>query len=320
VRQISNPMAGVDTTLLALAGTGYLQRRAFGFMSCERVVGAAEGMNVLQEKRVWKEDGQVGSAAARRDSRRQSRRGARPRRPPAPHSHSHSPPPANPRPPPPPPKTPKNQGGGSWAYEYAITNVEYTEFERLGIEDVAVEGSNHSVFPANTNILYVGLDAARAQVEAAVAAGGGDVLPGLIFNMKKKVHSGGGSGGEGGEGLRKRPLGTRSIAGAATHPSPQTPTCAQVNYYDAFMGVDRAVYAGRMECTMQNLADALVTTSDQPLTSGAEARNNGGAADGGAGGVLGGAGGGAGGLAERLSTFLVYNMRRKVRHCMRRAA
>ncbi len=48
VRQISNPMAAVDTTLLALAGTGFAQRRSFGFMSCERVVGAAEGMNVLQ--------------------------------------------------------------------------------------------------------------------------------------------------------------------------------------------------------------------------------------------------------------------------------
>ena len=59
MRQISNPMAGVDTTLLALAGTGYLQRRAFGFMSCERVVGAAEGMNVLQEKKAWVPDGQA---------------------------------------------------------------------------------------------------------------------------------------------------------------------------------------------------------------------------------------------------------------------
>jgi len=48
IRQISNPMAGVDTTLLALAGTGFSSRRAFGFMSCERVVGAAEGMNVLR--------------------------------------------------------------------------------------------------------------------------------------------------------------------------------------------------------------------------------------------------------------------------------
>lgn len=48
VRQISNPMAGMDTTLLALAGTGVSRQRAFGFMSCERAVGAAEGMNVLQ--------------------------------------------------------------------------------------------------------------------------------------------------------------------------------------------------------------------------------------------------------------------------------
>ena len=90
-----------------------------------------------------------------------------------------------PRPSPPP------QGGGAWRHDYAITNVEYTEFERLGIADVAVdEASNTSVFPANTNILYVGLDAAREKVEAAVAAGGGDVLPGLIFNMKKKVRRG----------------------------------------------------------------------------------------------------------------------------------
>jgi hypothetical protein len=51
IRQVSNPMAGCDTTLLALAGTGFSARRAFGFMSCERVVGAAEGMNVLQVSR-----------------------------------------------------------------------------------------------------------------------------------------------------------------------------------------------------------------------------------------------------------------------------
>jgi hypothetical protein len=78
--------------------------------------------------------------------------------------------------------------GGSWQFDYAITNVEYTEFERLGITDQPMhEGSNHSAFPANTNILYVGLAAARAAVEAAVAAGGGEVMPGLIFNLKKKV-------------------------------------------------------------------------------------------------------------------------------------
>lgn len=59
-------MAGVDTTLLALAGTGFSGRRAFGFMSCERVVGAAEGMNVLRVRArrhtVWRLDG-VGCAA-----------------------------------------------------------------------------------------------------------------------------------------------------------------------------------------------------------------------------------------------------------------
>eukprot|EP00775_Hariotina_reticulata_P001593 gene1593-1933_t len=139
IRQISNPMAGVDTTLLALAGTGFSGRKAFGFMSCERVVGAAEGMNVLQERKVWVED------LAHPD-------------------------------------------GGSWQYDYAITNVEYTEFERLGITDQPKdEGSNHSAFPANTNILYVGLAAARAAVESAIAAGGEEVLPGLIFNLKKKA-------------------------------------------------------------------------------------------------------------------------------------
>lgn len=52
VRQISNPMAGQDTTLLALAGEGLRGNHAFGFASCERVVGAAEGMNVLLKQRL----------------------------------------------------------------------------------------------------------------------------------------------------------------------------------------------------------------------------------------------------------------------------
>lgn len=49
VRQISNPMAGTDATLLALSGAGCLGKKAFGFASCERAVGAAEGINVLLE-------------------------------------------------------------------------------------------------------------------------------------------------------------------------------------------------------------------------------------------------------------------------------
>jgi hypothetical protein len=64
------------------------------------------------------------------------------------------------------------------------------EFERLGIRDQPLhEGSSQSAFPANTNILYVGLGAVRAAVDAAIAGGGGDVLPGLIFNLKKKVRT-----------------------------------------------------------------------------------------------------------------------------------
>lgn len=54
---------------------------------------------------------------------------------------------------------------GKTAYEYNLTNIEYTEFGRLGITDEAVEGApgaaQLSVYPANTNVLYVGLQAAR---------------------------------------------------------------------------------------------------------------------------------------------------------------
>ena len=99
-------MAGTDATLLALSGAGYADSRSFGFASCPRVVGAAEGMNVLLEKRVQRPDGRVEHA-------------------------------------------------------YNVTNVEYTEFEKQGICDVpAAPGSQYSCFPANTNVLYVGLKVA----------------------------------------------------------------------------------------------------------------------------------------------------------------
>lgn len=49
VRQINNPVAGLDGTLLALLGLGWSQKKAFGFVSCERMPGAAEGVNVLIE-------------------------------------------------------------------------------------------------------------------------------------------------------------------------------------------------------------------------------------------------------------------------------
>lgn len=44
-----------------------------------------------------------------------------------------------------------------WEHSYNVTNVEYTEFEKLGISDECAENSQHSRFPANTNVLYVGL-------------------------------------------------------------------------------------------------------------------------------------------------------------------
>ena len=46
---------------------------------------------------------------------------------------------------------------GGVEYAYNVTNVEYTEFERLGFSDEQAEGMANSTLPANTNILYVSL-------------------------------------------------------------------------------------------------------------------------------------------------------------------
>jgi hypothetical protein len=67
-----------------------------------------------------------------------------------------------------------------------------------------------------------------------------------------------------------------------------------VKFFDPFIQEEREVRAGRMECTMQNLADSLTSRSAAPLAGPA-------------------AGAGAEqALMDRLSTFMVYNMRRKV--------
>ncbi|KAL4426976.1 hypothetical protein ABPG77_009537 [Micractinium sp. CCAP 211/92] len=220
VRQISNPMAGTDNTLLALAGAGFPGRRSFGFASCDRVVGAAEGMNVLAlERRPAEEDEgegvpSLGSGSSSGDKGGASSAGAEPRH----------------------------------RYSYRVTNVEYTEFERLGIVDSSVdEASNHSVFPANTNVLYVGLPAVERAVRASMAAGTTEaVLPGMILNLGKRVSW------------------ADPLAG----------------------GAERSVAAGRLECTMQNLADSLDQSFPAPLESSEE--------------------------KAALDTFLVYNHRRKV--------
>ena len=126
VRQISNPMAATDCTLLALAGTGHKGQRAFGFASCDRVVGAAEGMNVL--RREWQPAAGANENSSAASNGAESLRG-----------------------------NAAAAVGSAGEYRYGVTNVEYTEFQRLGISDQAVcEGSDQSCFPANTNILYVG--------------------------------------------------------------------------------------------------------------------------------------------------------------------
>lgn len=45
-------MANTDITLFALSGYGIMNDKSMGFMSCERVVGASEGMNVLKHKTI----------------------------------------------------------------------------------------------------------------------------------------------------------------------------------------------------------------------------------------------------------------------------
>ena len=47
VRQINNPIAGVDYGLLFLSGYGCKEKKAFGFSSCERYFNSSEGMDVL---------------------------------------------------------------------------------------------------------------------------------------------------------------------------------------------------------------------------------------------------------------------------------
>lgn len=247
VRQISNPMAGTDNTLLALAGAGFPGRRSFGFASCERAVGAAEGMNVLAQERL------PASSALQHHHEQQQQQ----------HTNSSSSGTANGH---------HISGGinGSASgsingslngtanstaslqqqqqYRYRVTNLEYTEFERLGVADASVDdASPYSVFPANTNVLYVGLPAVERTVRASMAAGSTEaVLPGMILNTSKRV------------------AWSDPLAG----------------------GAERSTAAGRLECTMQNLADCLAQSFPSPLESCEEHAG--------------------------LDTFLVYNQRRKV--------
>jgi hypothetical protein len=175
IRQINNPIAALDFTMLALAGIGYLEKRAFGFVSCERQVQACEGMDVLVESRV--EEG----------------------------------------------------------FTYKITNIEYTDFEQYGIQDIPEKpGSLFSCFPANTNILFADLRTVEKVAKE-------HPIPGLLVNIR--------------------------------------PTC-----FNTCRGEKITEEAGRLESTMQNIADYILTHSARRLSQ--EEKNH-------------------------LRTFLIYNKRHK---------
>jgi hypothetical protein len=122
VRQINNPIAGIDYGLLAFTGIGLAEDKAFGFAACPRMVHNAEGTDVLVET--------------------------------------------------------KDENG----YTYTLSNIEYTEFERRGIEDRPAEKDGvYSAFPANTNILFFDIDQIRSAVKI-------NPIPGMILNMKSKMN------------------------------------------------------------------------------------------------------------------------------------
>ncbi|MDB2613904.1 UTP--glucose-1-phosphate uridylyltransferase [Chlamydiales bacterium] len=118
IRQINNPVAGLDHALTTFLGIGTKEDKKFGFLSCPRRVNSPEGMNVLYQE-----------------------------------------------------KTPHGVLTG-------ITNVEYTDFVKLGIEDVPLSSnSSYSEFPSNTNTLFVDFH----QVSLVTKT---NPFPGLVFNPK----------------------------------------------------------------------------------------------------------------------------------------
>ncbi len=63
-------------------------------------------------------------------------------------------------------------------YRYSISNIEYTEFSKLGIDDTPVgKGSPYSSFPGNTNILFGNISTIESCIEKCP-------IPGMIINMK----------------------------------------------------------------------------------------------------------------------------------------
>lgn len=177
IRQINNPVAGTDNTLLALMGIGNHHQKAFGFVSCKRPMYSDEGILVLIE-------------------------------------------------------IPKSQG-----YEYHLTNIEYTDFDQQGIQEVPEKpGSSFSIYPTNTNILFAAISSIRQALKICP-------IPGKLVNMKSKVP-----------------------------------------YLDSY-GHLTHILGGRLESTMQNIADFIVDYFPQKLNQQE--------------------------CAQMLKTFVIYNTRSK---------
>ncbi|KAL6609811.1 hypothetical protein ACP70R_039780 [Stipagrostis hirtigluma subsp. patula] len=127
---------------------------------------------------------------------------------------------------------------GLWSY--GISCIEYTEFEKYGIpEPTVITGSLQGSYPANTNILYVDLQA----VEEIGSRKNASCLPGMVLNLKKAV-----------------------------------------SYVD-HLGFEYSAAGGRLECTMQNIADSFANTYNYRCSKGIE---------------------------SELDTFIVYNERKRV--------
>jgi hypothetical protein len=177
VRQINNPLAGTDHALIALTGLGCKGHKALGFISCERMINSAEGVNVIIE--TTHPDG----------------------------------------------------------FTYCLTNIEYTEFKEKGIDEVPSKpGDSYSIYPTNTNILFIDIPIIRTVLKKCP-------IPGPLINLK-----------------------------------------SQVSYIDS-QGKQSHLIGGRLESTMQNIADVLVDKFPLQLNKKA--------------------------LKNALKNFIVYNYRRK---------
>lgn len=121
-------------------------------------------------------------------------------------------------------------------FHYAVSNIEYTEFDKYHLKDTpSNSNSPYSLYPANTNILFIDLNEVQKALKHCS-------IPGMLINMKTKVP-----------------------------------------YLDE-SGHKKMTFGGRLESTMQNIADYMCDTFDHPQNI--EDRLN-------------------------LKTFLTYNVRRK---------